>query len=124
MTAAGRDSSPEEQELRRREIWCTLTLLYVILDVARSTEWNAVGALIRNNICGLIWTRQCSSCHINVFLIVNIKPNLLTFLSELIDKLRWDDSIDLPLPKVSKHYVETMGLLTRGRFCFCSGKLS
>lgn len=32
--------------------------------------------------------------------VVELKPNLLTFLSETIDKLRWDDSIDLPLPKV------------------------
>lgn len=32
--------------------------------------------------------------------VVELKPNLLTFLSETIDKLRWDDSIDLPLSKV------------------------
>lgn len=94
----GRDGSQSEREAERREVWCAMTAVYVVLEVARITEKETGSLDIRTQILQLK------------------DPGLLLILLELMTKLRWDESISLPLPKVC--------LLTWKTLLVCFGGLS
>ncbi|KAI4615305.1 uncharacterized protein J4E87_009198 [Alternaria ethzedia] len=87
LRACGADVTPEAQrdskEAERREIWCTMTAVYVLLEVARDEEKTQDSRTLRSAILALE------------------KPGLLMLFVDLIAKLRWDESINLPLSKIS-----------------------
>lgn len=77
------DSPRDTKEAERREIWCAMTAVYVVLEVARNEEKTDGDFELRSAILNLN------------------EPGLLVLLVEIISKLRWDDSIILPLGKIS-----------------------
>lgn len=77
------DEQHEGKEAERRETWCAMTLVYVVLEVARYREREENDLSLRSVILDLR------------------EPGLLMLLIELISKLRWDESITLPLNKVT-----------------------
>lgn len=72
----------DSKEAERREVWCAMTAVYVVLEVARIEEKEKNDLSIRSSILALN------------------KPGFFLILTELISKLRWDESINLPLSKV------------------------
>jgi hypothetical protein len=95
----GVDLVPEavraSKEAERRELWCAMTAVYVVLEVARTTEKTENDLALRSAILTLE------------------KPGLLMFLIDLISKVRWDESISLPLGKICLLLWKTM-LVTFG----------
>jgi hypothetical protein len=87
---AASDAPRDGKEAERREVWCAMTAVYVILEVARVDEKEDGNLDIRSAILGLA------------------EPGLLMLLVDLISKLRWDESISLPLSKVSLLLWKTM----------------
>ncbi|KAK1912384.1 hypothetical protein P3342_009985 [Pyrenophora teres f. teres] len=85
----------DSREAERREIWCAMTAVYVLLEVARDEENTGKGLKLRGAILGLD------------------KPGLLMLFVDLIAKLRWDETISLPLSKISLLLWKTM-LVTFG----------
>lgn len=77
------DEQHEGKEAERREVWCAMTAVYVMLEVARSQEKKENDMSLRTAVLDLR------------------EPGLLMLLVELISKLRWDESINLPLSKVT-----------------------
>ncbi|KAK7608678.1 hypothetical protein BKA81DRAFT_297942 [Phyllosticta paracitricarpa] len=67
----------DEREADRRELWCSLTLLYLLHEVARMDGHNSL-------------KQELSE----------LQPDLAVFLIEVITTLRWDDSIGPPQHKV------------------------
>ncbi|KAF2878391.1 hypothetical protein BDV95DRAFT_624852 [Massariosphaeria phaeospora] len=86
LRACGVDVEPDAprdgREAERREVWCAMTAVYVVLEVARVEEKEQSDLSFRSAILSLE------------------KPGLFLLLVELIAKLRWDDTIHLPLTKV------------------------
>ncbi|KAJ4289825.1 Factor arrest protein 11 [Kalmusia sp. IMI 367209] len=70
------------RDAERREVWCSMTAVYVILEVARVEEKETHDLTIRSALLGLE------------------EPGLPMLLVEIISKLRWDDNIGLPLSKI------------------------
>ncbi|OAL55329.1 N1221-domain-containing protein [Pyrenochaeta sp. DS3sAY3a] len=89
------DSARDDTEAERREIWSAMTAVYIILEVARSEGKAGKGLRLRAIILEL---------H---------KPGLLMLLVDVISKMRWDESITLPLCKISLLLWKTM-LVTFG----------
>jgi hypothetical protein len=87
LRTCGVDVAPEAprdgKEAERREVWCAMTAVYVVLEVARIEEKESENLSLRGAMLNLE------------------KPGLLMFLVDVISKLRWDESISLPLSKVS-----------------------
>jgi hypothetical protein len=77
------DAPRDAREAERREIWCAMTAVYVVLETARDEEKTQDSLKLRGTILDLE------------------KPGLLMLIVELISKLRWDDAISLPLSKIS-----------------------
>lgn len=84
------DAQRDSKEAERREIWCAMTAVYVVLETARSEE-KATGDL---KLRGAIVKLE--------------QPGLLLFLVDIISKLRWDETITLPLGKISLLLWKTM----------------
>lgn len=80
----------DTKEAERREVWCSMTAVYVVLETARSDERTSGDLSLRKAILSL---------H---------EPGLLLLLVDTISKLRWDESISLPLSKVSLLLWKTM----------------
>ncbi|KAH4353473.1 hypothetical protein HBH98_006140 [Parastagonospora nodorum] len=80
----------EGKEAERREVWCAMTAVYVVLEVARVEEKENDNLSLRSAILDLK------------------KPGLLMLLADLISKLRWDETISLPLSKISLLLWKTM----------------
>ncbi|KAF1990658.1 hypothetical protein K402DRAFT_389582 [Aulographum hederae CBS 113979] len=79
VDANDHEPSAWQKEIERQEIWCTFTILYVILEVARAAKSDEQKLAFRAQILVL-------------------QPSPLVFLSDVIDKLRWDDTIEtIPL---------------------------
>lgn len=72
----------DNKDSEHREAWCSMTAVYVVLEVARVEEAE------KNEIA------------IRTALLAVEEPGLLMLLIEIISKLRWDDTIGLPLPKI------------------------
>ncbi|CAI6329791.1 unnamed protein product [Periconia digitata] len=99
LRACGVEANPDVprdgKEAERREVWCAMTAVFVVLEVARVKEKDDDDLNIRKAI-------------------VNLQdPGLLMQLLELVAKMRWDDSINLPLAKVCLLVWKTM-LVTFG----------
>lgn len=77
------DEQHEGKEAERREVWCAMTAVYVVLEVARYQERKEQDLGLRSAVLDLK------------------APGLLMLLIDLISKLRWDESINLPLSKVT-----------------------
>ncbi|KAH8726083.1 hypothetical protein GQ44DRAFT_826173 [Phaeosphaeriaceae sp. PMI808] len=84
------DIPRDNKEAERREIWCAMTAVYIVLEVARVEENENKDLNIRKAILELK------------------KPGLLMLLIDVISKIRWDDSIVLPLGKVSLLFWKTI----------------
>ncbi|KAF2710863.1 N1221-domain-containing protein [Pleomassaria siparia CBS 279.74] len=86
LRACGVDVEPnaprDGKEAERREVWCSMTAVYIILEVARIEEKENHDLSIRSAVLGLKNT------------------GLVEVLMGFISKLRWDESISLPLTKV------------------------
>ncbi|PVH98741.1 N1221-domain-containing protein [Periconia macrospinosa] len=89
------DAPRDGKEAERREVWCAMTAISVVLEVARANEKDNNDLSTRNAILGLQ------------------EPGLLMQLFELVAKLRWDDTINLPLAKICLLVWKTM-LVTFG----------
>jgi hypothetical protein len=87
LRTCGVDTAPEilrdTKEAERREVWCAMTTVYIVLEVARVQEKEHDDLTLRGAILRLK------------------EPGLLMLLVDLISKLRWDESISLPLNKIS-----------------------
>ena len=70
-----------QKEAEQRETWCSLAVLYVCLEVARSAGSGDNHVAMRAEI-------------------LRLEPNLLQYLCSIINNIRWDDSIQLPLVKI------------------------
>ncbi|KAF4313635.1 N1221-like protein [Botryosphaeria dothidea] len=68
----------EDREFDRRELWCSLTLMYMFYEIVRTEE-------------------QPSSLRERL---THLDPNVVVFMIEIITSLRWDDSIGPPLHKI------------------------
>ncbi|KAH7412197.1 hypothetical protein DE146DRAFT_273234 [Phaeosphaeria sp. MPI-PUGE-AT-0046c] len=77
------NTTRDSKEAERREVWCAMTAVYVILEVARVQEKENDDITLRSAILNIE------------------KPGLLMALVDLIAHLRWDETISLPLGKVS-----------------------
>ncbi|KAF2033530.1 protein required for hyphal anastomosis [Setomelanomma holmii] len=84
------DVPRDSKEAERREVWCAMTAVYVVLETARTEERGSGSLSIRSAVLDLQ------------------KPGLLLMLVDMISKLRWDESIILPLSKVSLLLWKTM----------------
>lgn len=77
---------PSRNEARPRrpderiELWCCLTLMYTFIEVARVTQ-NANGRALKMDIIAL-------------------EPDLLTYLTLTVSKMRWDETAPIPLTKM------------------------
>jgi hypothetical protein len=78
------------KEAESREVWCAMTSMSVVLEVARDVEKDNDDLSIRSAVLGLQ------------------EPGLLMHLLDIIAKLRWDDSISLPLTKICLLVWKTM----------------
>lgn len=70
-----------QKEAEQRETWCALTVFYVCLDVCRTCEEEDRQEVLRATI-------------------VRLEPDILMFLCDITNKIRWDDTIQLPLIKL------------------------
>ncbi|KIV98580.1 hypothetical protein, variant [Verruconis gallopava] len=92
-------------ELERRETWCALTILYVCLEVARTAEPDSEKLALRSEVLCLA-------------------PNLLVFLADIINKIRWDPSISGELQHSSERGLSPkLLLLTWKSVLVCFGGL-
>ncbi|KAF2232114.1 hypothetical protein EV356DRAFT_450884 [Viridothelium virens] len=65
------------------ELWCALTIFYVILEVARCEEKDEGNHQIKMEL-------------------ISLEPSLLEFWTELLSRLRWDEPAIMPLPRATK----------------------
>ncbi|KAJ4378673.1 Factor arrest protein 11 [Didymella sp. IMI 355093] len=77
------DEQHESKEAERREVWCAMTVVYIVLEVARYQERKEENLTLRSAVLDLK------------------EPGLLMLLIDIVSKLRWDESISLPLSKVT-----------------------
>ncbi|KAF2744311.1 N1221-domain-containing protein [Sporormia fimetaria CBS 119925] len=75
-------TSHERKEAERRELWAVMTAVYIVLEAARVEEKENMDLSIRAQFLALP------------------KPGLFLLLVELVDKLRWDDTIPIPMSKL------------------------
>ncbi|KAF2428062.1 hypothetical protein EJ08DRAFT_636846 [Tothia fuscella] len=68
------DNTAVQKEAEQRETWCALTVLYVCIEIARSATDERQRLAFRADL-------------------LTLDPNLLVFLGEIINKLRWDTTI-------------------------------
>lgn len=86
------ENNASDVEFEKRETWCTMTLLYICLEVSRSTEDTAARNQLRSQI-------------------LSLQPNLLLFLGDIISRIRWDPSIQGELQQNSDRGPSTKFLL-------------
>lgn len=84
-TTADEEKGLSVRDSEKSELWCTLTIFYFLLEVIRSTSNEELRALGREQL-------------------LQLEPNVLVYLSSVLDKVRWDDTIELPLTKVLLFY--------------------
>ncbi|OJD29089.1 protein required for hyphal anastomosis (ham-2) [Diplodia corticola] len=68
----------EDKESDRRELWCSLTLMHMFYEIARTEQ-------------------RPSRLHDTL---THLDPDVVVFMIEIITSLRWDDSIGPPLHKI------------------------
>ncbi|KAK5688179.1 Factor arrest protein 11 [Elasticomyces elasticus] len=73
------DSQPKRGE-ESMELWCCLTLMYLFIEVARTTE-GAGGRALKKDILAL-------------------DPKLVNYFTQIVGRLRWDDVAPVPLTKM------------------------
>ena len=116
-TACMRECSPDsgkaennatKLELEKRETWCAMTVFYVCLETARAEEEDEEDE-----------DRRAYRSRI-----LSLEPNLLVFLSDVINKLRWDPGISGELQQSSeKGPSSKLLLLTWKSVLVCLGGL-
>ncbi|KAF2097517.1 N1221-domain-containing protein [Rhizodiscina lignyota] len=89
IQAASEERSPSIKDLERSELWCSLTIMYFTLEVTRTRPG------LDSQLKGRAQLLQ-------------LQPDVLIFLSEIMDKIRWDDTINLPLTKLLLLYWKTI----------------
>ncbi|EME47887.1 hypothetical protein DOTSEDRAFT_42198 [Dothistroma septosporum NZE10] len=82
QNAASDVPSRNEPQIRRTdeslELWCSLTLLYLFIEISRTT---GTGETLRGDVLAL-------------------EPNLLNYLTQIVARLRWDEQAPVPLTKM------------------------
>jgi hypothetical protein len=76
----GRTESIPRRADESMELWCCLTLMYVFVEVARTTE-GPNGQALKKDILAL-------------------EPNFLNYLTQIVARLRWDETAPIPLTKM------------------------
>lgn len=76
----GRTDSQPRRADESMELWCCLTLMYLFVEVARTTE-GTNGQLLKDDILAL-------------------EPNFLNYLTQIVARLRWDETAPIPLTKM------------------------
>lgn len=61
-------------------LWCSLTLMYLFIEVARTAQGDNGNAIKKE--------------------ILALEPNLLNYLTQIVAKLRWDEYAPIPLTKM------------------------
>ncbi|QIX01522.1 hypothetical protein AMS68_007039 [Peltaster fructicola] len=75
-----RNETPPKRGDETMELWCSLTLMYVLIEVAR-TSASPSGQALKNAILAL-------------------EPNLLNCFTRIVARLRWDETAPVPLTKM------------------------
>jgi hypothetical protein len=76
----GRTDSQPRRADESIELWCCLTLMYLFVEVARTTE-GQIGQSLKADILAL-------------------QPNFLNYLTQIVARLRWDETAPIPLTKM------------------------
>lgn len=75
------EALPQQQESDRLKLFCSMTAVYVCIEIARSGMDEDLSMSIR--LCAL-----------------KLEPELLPTLMDLVSRIRWEEQIPLPLAKV------------------------
>lgn len=81
IQAAEEERSASVKGLEKSELCCALTIMYFALEISRTRPDRESRIQSRTQF-------------------LELKPDFLNFMSEIMDKIRWDDTIDLPLNKL------------------------
>ncbi|KAM0713542.1 hypothetical protein Q7P37_010504 [Cladosporium fusiforme] len=76
----GRSDSIPRRADESTELWCCLTLMYLFVEIARTTD-GLSGQTLKNDILAL-------------------EPNFLNYLTQIVARLRWDETAPIPLTKM------------------------
>ena len=76
----GRTDSQPRRADESMELWCCLTLMYLFVEVARTTQ-GTNGQSLKDDILAL-------------------EPNFLNYLTQIVARLRWDETAPIPLTKM------------------------
>ncbi|KAK4550631.1 hypothetical protein LTR36_000210 [Oleoguttula mirabilis] len=80
MDTGSRNETQPKRGEESMELWCCLTLMYLFIEVARTTE-GTNGRALKQDILAL-------------------EPKLLNYFTQIVARLRWDDYAPLPLTKL------------------------
>lgn len=73
-----RNESQAKRGDESMELWCCLTLMYLFVEIARTT---ANGHTLKDDVLAL-------------------EPNFLNYLTQIVARLRWDETAPIPLTKM------------------------
>lgn len=90
--SANEERSPAIRELEKHELWSSMTIIYFCLEVTRTSP-------------DVDWMLKSRSRFFD------IKPNTLILMSEIMDKIRWDDTIEISLSRLLLLYWKTVLVL-------------
>ena len=90
------ESPQDTDDLAKSQQWCCFTIIYFMLEVAALREEN-VSQRVEEQISKSI---NSSSRMPLIVSIVNLKPDLLLHMAEVVSRFRWGESTSLPLNKV------------------------
>lgn len=76
----GRSDSLPRRADESMELWCCLTLMYLFVEIARTTA-GTHGQALKNDLLAL-------------------EPNFLNYLTQIVARLRWDETAPIPLTKM------------------------
>lgn len=96
------DEATQLKASRQKEINHTFTLIYLLVENGRVQIEREEGTALRDGIgkVGLVPQTVFSLTG----LVAALEPNFLSLLVRLIAKLRWDDTTNLPLPRVCNDF--------------------
>lgn len=103
--AVDEDRSVHIRDLERHEVWASMTIVYFCLEVTRFNHDAAWQLDARRRFLAL-------------------EPDLLVFMSEVMDKMRWDDTIDLSLTRLLLLYWKSALVVFGGLECATRAKVS
>ena len=115
-----------DEAAKQQELGNVLTILYLVVEVGRQQAAAGEDATIQQEIGRGICVYHCNIANTTLFSAA-LRPSLLKFLSQLIARLRWDDTSNIPLTRVCVTLYPLRGecelIQCFSRFCSCFGRL-